>query len=58
MATQTLSATELMNRIQPLLSTGRIAHAEIDLSIDDAPRLKVEFILTQELIEAMAKEGG
>lgn len=47
----------LIKRIKPSLAQAEVAHASIDLSVDDTPRLKVEFYLTSEIIKAMQKDG-
>lgn len=49
-------SSKLIKRMQPSLATADVAHASIDLSVDDTPRLTVEFYLTPEIIKAMQKD--
>ena len=46
----------IIDKIKPLLSDTPITHVDIDLSIDDAARVTVEFMLTKEIIKAMQEE--
>jgi len=47
----------IIDKIKPLLSESPITHVGIDLSLNDAARVTVEFMLTKEMIKAMQEEG-
>ena len=55
MASNKEMSSELIERMKPSLATADVAHASIDLSAGDIPRLTVEFYLSPEIIKAMQK---
>ena len=50
-----LSSIELIKRIKPELSSLSISNATITMDVNDVARLKVEFIVTDELIVKLMK---
>ena len=52
-----LLSREILARIKPELSTQPVAGARIDLDCNQLATLTVDFLLTQELLEAIAEDS-
>ena len=53
----TISGIDLIKAVKPLLSSTPIMRANIEMAIDDIGVLTVKFIVTPDIIRAMAGES-
>ena len=51
-----ITGVDLIKTVKPLLSSTPIMHADIEMAIDDISVLTVKFIVTPEILRAMAGE--
>lgn len=51
-----IASKNLIDKIKPLLSDTPIMNSNVILDVNDCARIRVEFVLTKEIIAALASE--